>query len=214
MILNRSSVELLAPAGNWASLEAAVEAGADAVYLGGKHFNMRLHRQDMNFDDEQLARAVEFAHQHNVKLYVTINNLIYENELEDLRKFLRYLQGIGPDAILVQDLSIIQMVRELALDIPIHASVMMNIHNEFAMRLLKSYGVTRIVASRELSLEELSFLRERTGLEIEYFVHGDMCISESGQCIHSGVLFGKSSNRGLCLKPCRWPYRLMDEYTN
>ena len=214
MILNRSSVELLAPAGNWASLEAAVKAGADAVYLGGKHFNMRLHRQDMNFDDEQLARAVEFAHQHNVKLYVTINNLIYENELEDLRKFLRYLQGIGPDAILVQDFSIIQMVRELAIDIPIHASVMMNIHNEFAMRLLKSYGVTRIVASRELSLEELSFLRERTGLEIEYFVHGDMCISESGQCIHSGVLFGKSSNRGLCLKPCRWPYRLMDEDAN
>ena len=214
MILNRSSVELLAPAGNWASLEAAVEAGADAVYLGGKHFNMRLHRQDMNFDDEQLARAVEFAHQHNVKLYVTINNLIYENELEDLRNFLRYLQGIGPDAILVQDFSIIQMVRELAIDIPIHASVMMNIHNEFAMRLLKSYGVTRIVASRELSLEELSFLRECTGLEIEYFVHGDMCISESGQCIHSGVLFGKSSNRGLCLKPCRWPYRLMDEDTN
>ena len=117
MILNRSSVELLAPAGNWASLEAAVKAGADAVYLGGKHFNMRLHRQDMNFDDKQLARAVEFAHQHNVKLYVTINNLIYENELEDLRKFLRYLQGIGPDAILVQDFSIIQMVRELALDI-------------------------------------------------------------------------------------------------
>ena len=213
MILSHTSVELLAPAGNWAALEAAVEAGADAVYLGGKHFNMRLHRQDMNFDAEELARAVSFAHEHGVKLYVTINNLIYEDELEDLTAFLRYLGTIGPDAILVQDLAVIRLVRELGLQIPMHASVMMNIHNEPAMNLLKEYGITRIVASRELSLEELSLLRERTGLEIEYFMHGDMCISESGQCIHSGVLFGKSSNRGLCLKPCRWPYRLIDEET-
>ncbi|MBR5910273.1 MAG: U32 family peptidase, partial [Schwartzia sp.] len=213
MILSRSSVELLAPAGNWEALEAAVKAGADAVYLGGKHFNMRLHRQDMNFDDEALARAVSFAHTHGVKLYVTINNLIYENELGDLEKFLRYLGTIGPDAILVQDLAVIRLVRDLDLKIPLHASVMMNIHNEPAMNLLKEYGITRVVASRELSLDELSLLRERTGLEIEYFMHGDMCFAESGQCIHSGVLFGKSSNRGLCLKPCRWPYRLIDEET-
>ncbi len=211
MILNRSSVELLAPAGNWAALEAAVKAGADAVYLGGKHFNMRLHRQDMNFDDEELARAVAFAHERGVKIYVTINNLIYEDELADLREFLRYLGTIGPDAILVQDLAVVRLVRDLGISIPMHASVMMNIHNEPAMKLLKEYGITRIVASRELSLTELSLLRERTGLEIEYFMHGDMCISESGQCIHSGVLFGKSSNRGLCLKPCRWPYRMIDE---
>ena len=213
MILNRSSVELLAPAGNWEALEAAVNAGADAVYLGGKHFNMRLHRQDMNFDDEALARAVTFVHERGVKLYITINNLIYENELADLSEFLRYLGKIGPDAILVQDLSVIRLVHEFGLQIPMHASVMMNIHNESAMKLLKEYGITRIVASRELSLTELSLLRERTGLEIEYFMHGDMCIAESGQCIHSGVLFGKSSNRGRCLKPCRWPYRLMDEET-
>ena len=213
MILKRSSVELLAPAGNWDTLEAAVKAGADAVYLGGKHFNMRLHRQDMNFDDEALARAVSFAHAHGVRLYVTINNLIYENELGDLEEFLRYLGTIGPDAILVQDLAVIRLVRKLNLKIPMHASVMMNIHNEPSMNLLKKCGITRIVASRELSLDELSLLRERTGLEIEYFMHGDMCFAESGQCIHSGVLFGKSSNRGLCLKPCRWPYRLIDEET-
>ena len=213
MSLNRSSVELLAPAGNWEALEAAVKAGADAVYLGGKHFNMRLHRQNMNFDDEAMERAVSFAHEHGVKLYVTINNLIYENELRDLEKFLLYLGTIGPDAILVQDLAVIRLVHNLGLKIPMHASVMMNIHNEPAMNLLKEYGITRIVVSRELSLDELSLLKERTGLEIEYFMHGDMCISESGQCIHSGVIFGKSSNRGLCLKPCRWPYRLIDEDT-
>ena len=201
MILSRSSVELLAPAGNWEALEAAVKAGADAVYLGGKHFNMRLHRQDMNFDDEALARAVSFAHTHGVKLYVTINNLIYENELGDLEKFLRYLGTIGPDAILVQDLAVIRLVRDLDLKIPLHASVMMNIHNEPAMNLLKEYGITRVVASRELSLDELSLLRERTGLEIEYFMHGDMCFAESGQCIHSGVVFGQSGNRGRCMKP-------------
>ncbi len=213
MILDRTSVELLAPAGNWAALESAVKAGADAVYLGGKHFNMRLHRHDMNFDDDELARAVSFAHEQGVKIYVTINNLIYEDELADLTSFLRYLGKINPDAILVQDLAVIQLVCKMELQIPMHASVMMNIHNEHAMNLLKKYGITRIVASRELSLKELSLLKERTSLEIEYFMHGDMCISESGQCIHSGVLFGKSSNRGLCLKPCRWPYRLIDEET-
>ena len=214
MLLDRTSVELLAPAGNWAALEAAVEAGADAIYLGGKHFNMRLHRQDMNFDDEELARAVSFAHERGVKIYVTINNLIFEDELADLTTFLQYLRKIGPDAILVQDFAVIRLVRKLNLKIPMHASVMMNIHNEPAMNLLKECGITRIVASRELSLDELSLMRERTGLEIEYFMHGDMCFAESGQCIHSGVLFGKSSNRGLCLKPCRWPYRLIDEETS
>ncbi len=213
MILNRKSVELLAPAGNWESLEAAIKAGADAVYLGGKHFNMRLHRQDMNFDDEALASAIAFAHEHETKLYVTINNLIYENELADLERFLRYLSTIKPDAILVQDFALIQLIRSLGLNLPMHASVMMNIHNEPAMNLLKECGISRIVASRELSLSELTLLKERTGMEIEYFIHGDMCISESGQCIHSGVLFNKSSNRGLCLKPCRWPYRLIDDKT-
>lgn len=213
MSLHRTTVELLAPAGNWDSLEAAVKAGADAVYLGGKHFNMRLHRQDMNFDDEALANAITFAHGHGVRVYVTINNLIYENELADLERFLRYLDAIKPDAILVQDFALIQLVRSLGLHLPMHASVMMNIHNEPAIELLKSYGISRIVASRELSLAELALLKERTGMELEYFVHGDMCISESGQCIHSGVLFNKSSNRGLCLKPCRWPYRLIDDET-
>ena len=213
MTLKRDSVELLAPAGTWEALEAAVEAGADAVYLGGKHFNMRMHRNDTNFDDEMLKRAVEYTHSHGVRLYITINNLISQEELPTLREYLAYLNEIKPDAILVQDFAILQLVRELGITIPLHSSVMMNIHNTKAVEKLKEYGITRIVVGREMTLSELSLFRERTGIEVEYFMHGDMCISESGQCIHSGVLFGQSGNRGRCLKPCRWPYTLIDEET-
>jgi len=213
MLLTRKSVELLAPAGTWDSLVAAVEAGADAVYLGGKHFNMRLHRSDTNFDDEMLKKAVDYAHTHGVKLYITINNLLSDRELAPLKKYLLYLDTIKPDALLVQDLAVLELVRELKISIPLHTSVMMNTHNEHAINKLKEYGITRIVVGREMTLSELSLFKERTGIEVEYFMHGDMCISESGQCIHSGVVFGQSSNRGRCLKMCRWAYKLLDEAT-
>lgn len=213
MLLNRKSVELLAPAGNQAALEAAVEAGADAVYLGGKQFNMRLHRGDMNFDNAALKNAVAYTHAHNVRLYITINNLISEEELPELQEYLLYLNEIQPDAILVQDFAVLEMMRRLNIHIPLHTSVMMNTHNEAAIERLKEYGITRIVVGREMTLAELALFRERTGIEVEYFIHGDMCISESGQCIHSGVLFGQSSNRGRCLKACRWAYKLIDEQT-
>jgi putative protease len=201
-----SKVELLAPAGTWEVLEAAVDAGADAVYLGGKRFNMRLHRREANFDDAALARAVAFAHAHGVRLYVTVNNLISEAELPGLRAYLAFLQDIGPDALLVQDPCVLELVREQGLTLPLHASVMMNVHNEATVRVLQEYGVTRVVFGRELALDQLTLIGERTGIELEYFVHGDMCVAHSGQCLHSGVVFGQSSNRGRCLKPCRWPY--------
>ena len=213
MLLNRKSVELLAPAGNWDALVAAVEAGADAVYLGGKHFNMRMHEGDFNFDNEKLKEAIDYAHAHDVRLYVTLNNLISDKELPALKEYLAYLEEVRPDAVLVQDFAVLELVHEMNITIPLHASVMMNTHNEQAIERLKKYGITRIVVSREMTLSELSLFRERTGLEVEYFMHGDMCVSESGQCIHSGVLFGQSSNRGRCLKPCRWPYSLVDEHT-
>ena len=213
MLLNRKSVELLAPAGTWDALEAAVEAGADAVYLGGKHFNMRMHEGDFNFDDDALKRAVEYTHSHDVRLYITLNNLISDEEIPALRKYLAYLEEIRPDAILVQDFAVLELVHEMGITIPLHTSGMMNTHNENAIERLKEYGITRIVVGREMTLSELSLFCERTGIEVEYFMHGDMCISESGQCIHSGVLFGQSGNRGRCLKPCRWPYQLIDEKT-
>ena len=213
MLLNRKSVELLAPAGTWDALVAGVESGADAVYLGGKHFNMRMHEGEFNFDDATLKKAIDYAHAHGVRLYVTLNNLISNEEIPALREYLAYLNEIRPDALLVQDFAVLELVHEMFITIPLHTSVMMNTHNEHAIEKLKEYGITRIVVGREMTLSELSLFRERTGIEVEYFMHGDMCISESGQCIHSGVLFGQSGNRGRCLKPCRWAYELIDEKT-
>lgn len=213
MLLNRKSVELLAPAGTWDALVASVESGADAVYLGGKHFNMRMHEGEFNFDDALLKKAIDYAHEHGVRLYITLNNLISNEEIQALREYLAYLNEIRPDALLVQDFAVLELVHEMGITIPLHTSVMMNTHNEHAIEKLKEYGITRIVVGREMTLSELSLFRERTGIEVEYFMHGDMCISESGQCIHSGVLFGQSGNRGRCLKPCRWAYKLIDEKT-
>lgn len=213
MLLNRKSVELLAPAGTWDALVAGVESGADAVYLGGKHFNMRMHEGEFNFDDALLKKAIDYAHEHGVRLYITLNNLISNEEIPALREYLAYLNEIRPDALLVQDFTVLELVHEMGITIPLHTSVMMNTHNEHAIEKLKEYGITRIVVGREMTLSELSLFRERTGIEVEYFMHGDMCISESGQCIHSGVLFGQSGNRGRCLKPCRWAYKLIDEKT-
>lgn len=213
MLLKPGSVELLAPVGNWDVLEAAISAGADAVYLGGKRFNMRMHRTDVNFDDKMLADAINYAHSNNVKLYVTVNNLISDNELDNMRSYLKLLDEIKPDALIIQDLAILELARELNFSVPLHSSVMLNTHNEYAVKKLQEYGITRVVTSREMSLTQLALLKERTGIEIEYFMHGDMCVAQSGQCTHSGVLFGQSSNRGRCLKPCRWPYQLVDNET-
>ena len=211
MILTRKSVELLAPAGTWDALVADVESSADAVYLGGKHFNMRMHEGDFNFDDAALKKAIDYAHAHDVRLYITLNNLISDEELPALKEYLQYLEEIQPDALLVQDFAVLELVHEMGITIPLHTSVMMNTHNEHAIEKLKEYGITRIVVGREMTLSELALFRARTGIEVEYFMHGDMCISESGQCIHSGVVFGQSGNRGRCLKPCRWAYELIDE---
>jgi len=213
MLLTRNSVELLAPVGTWDVLEAAIEAGADAVYLGGKRFNMRMFKTNANFDDNLLAKAIEYAHKRNVRLYVTVNNLISDGEISVMRSYLSLLDELKPDALIVQDLAILELAREMNLSVPLHASIMMNTHNEHAVRALQDYGITRVVASREMSLTQLTLLKERTGIEIEYFIHGDMCIAQSGQCVHSGVVFGQSSNRGRCLKSCRWPYELIDTET-
>ncbi len=213
MSLTRDSVELLAPAGTWDAFTAAIDAGADAVYLGGKHFNMRVHKDDFNLTDEQLKAAVEYAHERGVKLDITLNNLISAEEVEPLKNYLYFLNEIRPDALIVQDLSVVNLINKLGLEIPIHISVMMNTNNFHAVEELKKFGVKRIVVGRELSLTETKLLKEKTGIEIEYFIHGDMCIAVSGQCIHSGVTFGHSGNRGRCFKPCRWAWKFVDEKT-
>jgi len=159
MLLHRKSVELLAPAGTWDAMTAAIDAGADAVYLGGKHFNMRLHEGDFNFDDARLKEAIDYAHAHDVHLYVTLNNLISNEELPALRDYLAYLEEIRPDAILVQDFAVLELVHEMGITVPLHTSVMMNTHNEYAIEKLKEYGITRIVVGREMTLSELALFR-------------------------------------------------------
>ena len=211
MTLTKKSVELLAPAGTWEALVAAINAGADAVYLGGKHFNMRVHKNDFNLTDEELKSAVSYAHDNSAKLYITLNNLISVEEIEPLKKYLYYLNEIQPDALIVQDLAVVNLIRKLKLNLPIHISVMANTNNIQAVELMKSWGITRIVVGRELSLAQMSLLKEKTGIELESFIHGDMCVAASGQCIHSGIIFGQSGNRGRCLKPCRWAYKFIDE---
>ena len=212
MTLNQKSVELLAPAGNFESFLAAIDAGADAVYFGGKHFNMRVHNiQAFNFSDEEIKNAADFAHSHGKKIYITLNNLISPEEISPLKNYLEILEKIHPDALIVQDFSVLQLIRDLNLHLPVHISVMANTNSVPYIEALKNFGIERIVVGRELTLNEVALLKQKTEMEIEYFIHGDMCIAVSGQCVHSGVTFGQSGNRGRCLKPCRWAYKFIDE---
>lgn len=204
------NLELLAPAGNWESLETVIKAGADAVYLGGKKHNMRLLRDGFNFNNDQLKQAVKFGHQHNVKIYITVNNLQSDDELADIKTYLEFLSDIGPDALIVQDLGLIQLINKMGISIPLHSSVMMNVHNKGMIEFLKAERIKRFIVSRELSFSQVGDIYNETGAELEYFIHGDMCFSQSGQCLLSGMLFGNSSNRGRCLKPCRWQYELAE----
>jgi len=210
MKLSETKVELLAPAGKWSVLEAVIEAGADAVYLAGKRFNMRMHRSDFNFSDQQLALAVEYAHMRNRKIYVTVNNLLGDSETKRLSQYLNYLQEINVDAIIIQDLGVLYLMNQLKLNITMHASTMMNVHSAEMAIELKRYGISRIITSRDITLSQVKEIGEKSGLEMEYFVHGDMCVAQSGQCYSSGIIFGKSSNRGECMKPCRWKYDIVE----
>jgi len=202
-------IELLAPVGKRDVLEAVISAGADAVYLGGKRHNMRMWRSEFNFGNAELSDAIRYAHGHGVQVYVTVNNLYSEAELEPLRDDLKFLQDSGADGLIVQDLGVAEIHRAMDLTIPLHASVQMNIHNAQSVAALRELGFSRVVMSKNVPLAEMERIGRETGVELEYFLHGDMCFSHTGQCYTSGLLFGESSNRGRCLKPCRWPYELV-----
>ena len=206
----RRRTELLAPAGKPEVLQAVVEAGADAVYLSGKQFQMRAHRRDFHFEESELRDAAAYVHGHGRRLYVTMNTLLGDDELESARRFMELLAAIGADAVIVCDLATIGLAAELGLACELHASTMLNVHDADQALALKDLGVRRIITSRDISIQEAGRLGERTGLAIEYFLHGDMCVAQSGQCTLSGLAFGKSSNRGECMKPCRWQYELVN----
>ena len=160
---------------------------------------------------EELFEAVKMAHEHGKKAYITVNNMYNNEELDQLKEFLLLLGKINPDALIVQDLSVIPLLKDFNVNIPVHSSVMMNTHNLNSIYALKELGVTRVVLSREASLNYSKYLSSKTDMELEYFIHGDMCVAHGSQCIYSGMLFGQSSNRGRCLKPCRWGYQVKQE---
>ena len=201
-------VELLAPAGNFEIFKEIVKTGADAIYFGGKNFNMRMHRKDFNFTDEEVRQAVKMAHERGKKVYITVNNLMSHEDLECLEAYLYFLEEVQPDALIVQDVSVIETINRLGLKLQVHASIMMNVHNLPTIKALRDLGVTRVVASRELSLAAIKNMQVQTDMEFEYFVHGDMCIAHGSQCTYSGIVFGQSGNRGRCMKPCRWGYKI------
>jgi putative protease len=202
--------ELLAPAGSSEMLIAAIAAGADAVYLGGRRFGARQFSE--NFDDEALAGAAAYSHARGVKVYVTVNTLIFPREMEDAGRYLVFLYETGVDAVLVQDLGLLSLAREIVPDLALHASTQLTIHNAEGVFWAASHGITRVVAARELSLPSLSKLVEagnQCGVGIEAFAHGALCYAYSGQCLFSSLAGGRSGNRGMCAQPCRKMYDLV-----
>ena len=203
-------LELLAPAGSFESLKAAVHAGADAVYMGGSRFGARAYAD--NPEGEALLQAIDYAHLYGVKLYLTVNTLLKEQELEqELYEYLLPCCERGLDAVIVQDLGVLQAVREWFPELPVHASTQMTLCGTGGARILKEAGAQRIVLARELSLPEIARIHEDTGMEIECFVHGALCYCYSGQCLFSSILGGRSGNRGRCAQPCRLTYEALSE---
>ncbi len=206
---NQKKIELLAPAGTFEIFKEIVKTKCDAIYFGGRILNMRMIRPGYNLSDEEVVEAVKLAHQFDKKAYVTINNLNSHKDLEDAVSYLRFLSDVvKPDAIIVQDMAIIELIKEYDLSLNIHASVMMNVHNLETVKALDKIGVKRVVVSRDFSLDTVRYFKMNVpNMEYEYFTHGDMCSVHGSQCYFSSLLFGMSSNRGRCLKPCRWWYK-------
>ncbi len=203
--------ELLCPAGDLTRLKAAVDYGADAVYLAGEEFGMRTAAT--NFGEEDLKEGVKYAHEHGVKVHVTCNTIPHNDEVPRLPDFLKFLNEIKVDAIIAADLGTIMMVKKYAPDVDLHVSVQSGICNYETANAFYNLGAKRIVLARELSLKEIKEIREKTpkDLEIEMFAHGAMCVSYSSRCLLSSYMTGRDANRGDCAQPCRWSYSLMEE---
>lgn len=203
-------MELLAPAGDKDKLIMAIEYGADAVYLASTRFGLRTFAG--NFDLESLKWAVEYAHERNVKIYVTVNIIPHESDLEDLPQYISFLDSIHVDALICADLGVISIVRRIAPNMPIHVSTQANITNSESAKVFISMGVKRLILAREMTLEEIKRLRNNIpeDIELEAFVHGAMCISYSGRCLLSNFFTNRDANRGSCVQACRWEYAIRE----
>lgn len=205
-------VELLSPAGNREAFLGALKAGADAFYMGGPHFGARAYAD--NFTEEELIRTIEDAHLFGKKVYITVNVLTKESELEDTAAFVERMYAHGLDGVIVQDLGVVSILRERCRGLLLHASTQMSVTSCESVRFLKRMGISRVVPARELSLAEMRRMKEKEPIEIEAFIHGAMCYSYSGRCLMSSMLGGRSGNRGRCAGTCRLPYTIIDERGN
>ncbi len=201
--------EILAPAGTFEALVAAVQNGADAVYLSGKDFGARMFAG--NFDRDELQEAVVYCHVRGVSLYVTVNTLVFNHEMDSLVEYLDFLYTIGIDAVIVQDMGVLQVVRRYFPDLDVHCSTQMSVQTMEDIKYLASLGVKRVVLGREMDLQQIRQAKTETAVQLEVFVHGALCISVSGQCLMSSMIGGRSGNRGRCAQPCRQKYRLYNE---
>ena len=203
-------VEILSPAGSYESLMAAIAAGADAVYIGGTKFGARAYAD--NLDEETMLKVIDYVHLHGRKIYLTVNTLLKEQELQrELYEYLLPYYRCGIDAVIVQDIGVLKFVKEHFPDLPIHASTQMTITDLLGAKFMEKQGVERIVTSREMHLDEIKEISENTDVEIESFVHGALCYCYSGQCLYSSMIGGRSGNRGQCAQPCRLPYKVQGE---
>lgn len=206
-----NKIELLAPAGNMEKLKMAIRYGADAVYLAGKGFGLRAYGG--NFTAEKMKEAAAFVHERGRKFYVTVNIIPRNGDLEGLDTYLKFLQDIGADAALISDLGVFQLAREAAPRLPIHVSTQASAANWRTVKMWKDMGASRVVLAREVSIEEMAEIRKKVDVELEYFVHGAMCISWSGRCLLSNFFTDgkRQSNRGECIQACRFRYSLVEE---
>ena len=202
-------IELLAPAGSVEALKAAVESGANAIYLSGKMFGARAYAN--NFDEEGLKEAINFAHERDVKIHVTVNTLVDNAEIPALCDYLRLLYRLGADAVLVQDLGVARLARKIVPNLPLYASTQMTVNNLSGVLALQELGFSRVVLAREVTLKDIRYICKNCEVEIEVFGHGALCICYSGQCLMSSMIGGRSGNRGRCAQPCRLPYTLIDK---
>ena len=189
------------------SMMAAVQAGADAIYMGGSRFGARAYAD--NPEEDRFLEAIDYVHLHGCRLYMTVNTLVKEEELDQLYDFLKPYYERGLDAVIVQDLGVWKFIREHFPDLPIHASTQMTVTGWRSAQSLKEMGATRVVTARELSLQEIAEIRDHVDVEIESFVHGALCYCYSGQCLLSSLIGGRSGNRGRCAQPCRLPYDVL-----
>ncbi|MBW1649782.1 MAG: U32 family peptidase [Deltaproteobacteria bacterium] len=206
---DKKKAELLAPVGDFEKLQIAIHYGADAVYLGGKKFSLRNFSK--NFTIEEIDKAVKFARQKNVKVYIACNIYSKNFEQKEIEKYLKNLNEIKPDALIIADTGILSAALELIQDIPLHLSTQANTTNYKSALFWKKFGITRVNAARELSIAEIKEISTKSQIEIEAFVHGSMCISYSGRCLLSAFLSQRDANRGECAHPCRWKYYLTEE---